>query len=240
MSELLSKLQNSQKVKLLLSLNNIVEKYPDQDTESLTKEALRHLLENASTSISDDEILQGLTKKIYLNKNINTFIKRKVEQSNSAKPKIKCRRRNKELSAQEKRALHIRRRRPEEVSYSDAITLWQHWCAYVERMEWHQDRDGFNAQLNRADMNGVLLNIIRAKNPSHVGMKGVVVMDRKCTFTIVTEKSGTKIIPKAGCVFEIFWTKPDEKKIQLFGKYFCIRPEERATRRVRLIMVPIL
>ncbi|KAL1460984.1 hypothetical protein WDU94_012918, partial [Cyamophila willieti] len=176
MTELLGKLHNSQKVKLLLSLNNIIEKYPDQDTESLTKQALRHLLEDASSSISEDEILQGLTKKIFLNKNINTFTKRKLNQSNLVKRKTKCGRRNKELSAQEKRALHIRRQRPEKVSYSDAITLWQHWCSYIEHMEWHQDRDGFNAQLNRTDMNGVLLSIVRAKNPSHVGMKGGVVV----------------------------------------------------------------
>ncbi|KAI5706978.1 hypothetical protein M8J75_013074 [Diaphorina citri] len=239
-NELFAKLLNSQKVKQLLALNNIVDKHPDQETGDLAKQIVLHLLQNASTNLSEDDILQGMSKKIFLSKSLNTYNQRKLNRSNPVKTKPKRLKQNKELSAKEKRALHLRTRHIESVTYSDALTLWRHWCSYIQRMDWHEDKDGFNAQLNKTDMNGVLLSIVRAKNPSLVGMKGVVVMDRKCTFTIVTEANSTKIIPKANCVFDIFWIKPDEKKIQLFGKYMCIRPEERATRRVRSIMVPVL
>lgn len=58
----MSKLHNSQKLKLLLSLNNIVDKHPDRETASLTKQIVSHLLENATTTMNEDVILDGLTK----------------------------------------------------------------------------------------------------------------------------------------------------------------------------------
>lgn len=233
--DLLNRLYNSAHVRELLHMNKLLEKYPDGKTFNSVKNTVKHFLK--STTL-EKEITEGLSKKIYLNKDLNTFRKKKQEKT-SSEP-CKGMKRNRELSGKEKRQLKLGRRNIRNVSYADALLIHKHWCSYIEGMDLSNDPEAFYLQLSKCDMNGVMLRIVQAKNPSLVGVTGVVIVDRKFTFTVVDSTSAVKVIPKVGCVFEIFWQKSDDKKIHLFGKYMCIRPEERAVRKIRTIMIPVL
>ena len=68
------------------------------------------------------------------------------------------------------------------------------------------------------------LQVTQAKNKNLVGLKGMVINETKKTFTVKTNNSEEKQIPKKECVFMI-----NGKEIK--GSDIDFRPEERIKNR---------
>ncbi|GAA5870762.1 hypothetical protein JCM8547_001702 [Rhodosporidiobolus lusitaniae] len=98
-------------------------------------------------------------------------------------------------------------------------------------------------KLVKAEFVGCLLSIKRAKNPSLVGLSGIVLQETQGTFKIVTPKSSIKVLPKQGSVFSI--TLPldppssaspasassRELTFDLFGDSFAYRAADRVGKK---------
>ncbi|CDR39458.1 RHTO0S04e05336g1_1 [Rhodotorula toruloides] len=94
-------------------------------------------------------------------------------------------------------------------------------------------------KLIKAEFVGCLLSVKRAKNPSLVGIKGIVLQETQGTFKVVTPKSQIKVLPKQGTVLTLVLpfapqpseTHPRELSFDLYGDAFAYRPADRVGKK---------
>ncbi|GAA6015858.1 hypothetical protein JCM10207_008820 [Rhodosporidiobolus poonsookiae] len=93
-------------------------------------------------------------------------------------------------------------------------------------------------KLVKAEFVGCSLSVKRAKNPSLVGLKGIVLQETQGTFKIVTPKSDIKVLAKPGSVFNLVLplagttpTSTRELSFDLFGDAFAYRPADRVGKK---------
>ena len=69
-----------------------------------------------------------------------------------------------------------------------------------------------------ADYHGAMLEVVKSRQPRHIGAKGIVIMDAANTFTIIDESNKLRRIPKAGTDFRLLggW----DKEVTLHGTGF--------------------
>ena len=104
-----------------------------------------------------------------------------------------------------------------------------------------------------ADYHGALVEVVRSRCVSRVGLKGIVVKDTKFTFEVVMEQGvGLRVVPKEHTVFR--FEVPFEKGeggvkvegvrkplvFEIHGSQFENRPPERANRKVKAHFDPDL
>lgn len=82
----------------------------------------------------------------------------------------------------------------------------------------------------KADFHGAFLSVVEAINPSLVGHSGIVVMERKNSFLIVTKKNRMVAIPKKGSVFV---TKVCGAVMHLYGTALRFRGTDRAVHKFK-------
>ncbi|GAA6028502.1 hypothetical protein JCM8097_007250 [Rhodosporidiobolus ruineniae] len=96
-------------------------------------------------------------------------------------------------------------------------------------------------KLVKAEFVGCLLSVKRAKNPSLVGLKGIVLQETQGMFKVVTPKSDIKVIAKQGSVFTLTLplrpsssspaTASQELTFDLYGDSFAYRPADRVGKK---------
>ncbi|GAA5883131.1 hypothetical protein JCM3774_005328 [Rhodotorula dairenensis] len=94
-------------------------------------------------------------------------------------------------------------------------------------------------KLIKAEFVGCMLSVKRAKNPSLVGLSGVVLQETQGTFKVVTPKSQIKILPKLGTVFTLVLplepipqtNEGRELSFDLYGDSFAYRPADRVGKK---------
>ncbi|XP_055531576.1 ribonuclease P protein subunit p29 [Wyeomyia smithii] len=127
------------------------------------------------------------------------------------------------------------------ISYRQIVPLHRLWCGYVARFldkeklpsATDPQYNQFVLDLLKADFHGAKMTIDRAKNPSLVGIKGIVVLETKGTFKIVSKDNKLRTIPKNDSVFKIHWNNVD---ITVFGKHLYYRPAERSVRKLKTFL----
>ncbi len=83
----------------------------------------------------------------------------------------------------------------------------------------------------RVEFIGLRVEIIEAKNPSLVGLKGKIIDETKNTITIETKDKETKKIIKNQVTFK---TKIKEKTFIIKGEVLQGRPEDRLKKKIRI------
>uniref|UniRef100_A0A2M4AZ71 Ribonuclease P protein subunit p29 n=1 Tax=Anopheles triannulatus TaxID=58253 RepID=A0A2M4AZ71_9DIPT len=149
------------------------------------------------------------------------------------------------LSRREVKELGLYALPSDTVQYKDAVPLHRLWCGYFSKFfQSHGTPDvtdsSYNmivASLLKADYHGAKVTVVRSKQPSVVGMKGIVVLDTKGTFKIVSKDNRLRTIPKNDSVFEI---QSKENVVTLFGKHLNARPAERSVRKIKVFSLPDL
>ncbi|SCV70424.1 BQ2448_1818 [Microbotryum intermedium] len=97
-----------------------------------------------------------------------------------------------------------------------------------------------HSKLVKAEFVGSILAVKRAKNPSLVGINGIVLQETQGTFKLVTATSQIKLVPKQGSVFNITLplaakddsdTSSQKLSFDLFGDQFAYRSAERVGKK---------
>ncbi|GJN90275.1 hypothetical protein Rhopal_003277-T1 [Rhodotorula paludigena] len=95
-----------------------------------------------------------------------------------------------------------------------------------------------HTKLVKAEFVGCLLSVKRAKNPSLVGLKGIVLQETQGTFKLVTPQSQVKVVAKQGTVFNIVLplfsaapASPRDLSLDLYGDSFAYRPADRVNKK---------
>ncbi|GAA5821152.1 hypothetical protein JCM3770_005694 [Rhodotorula araucariae] len=111
--------------------------------------------------------------------------------------------------------------------------------ATPQSREQHINVVNLHTKMVKADFTGCLLSVKRAKNPSLVGLKGIVLQETQGTFKLVTLKSQIKVVAKQASVFNIVLplapvgssTAARELSFDLFGDSFAYRPVDRVGKK---------
>ena len=160
----------------------------------------------------------------------------------------------KPLSAKQKRALCIYEIPKEQQKFAIYEPLHRMWCGYIREIlgldggkRTYVDALSGGPILVSADYHGALVEVVRSRCVSRVGLKGIVVKDTKFTFEIVTEKNEVKTVPKEHTVFRFEvpfdieeraeGEKGQERKPLLFeihGSQFESRAPDRANKKFKL------
>ena len=185
----------------------------------------------------------------------NARSKRQYERLQEAKKQRKSKKPT-PLSAKQKRALSIYEIPKEQQKYAIYEPLHRMWCGYMREIlelgegKWNYvNATGAGPVLVSADYHGALLEVVRSRCGSRVGLKGIVVKDTKFTFEIVTAKDELKIMPKEHTVFRFevpLEVKEDGKEalkplvFEIHGSQFETRAPDRANKKFRAHFDPDL
>ncbi len=168
------------------------------------------------------------------------------------------------LSARQKRALCIYEIPANERKYAIYEPLHRMWLGYIREI---LGLDASTARgygsyvvpksagplLASADYHGAMLEVVRSRCVSRVGLKGIVVKDTKFTFEMITKRNELKVVPKEHTIFRFKiplaedeveqGAMPTDKQpsslvFELHGTAFENRAPERATKKVKLHLPP--
>jgi ribonuclease P protein subunit POP4 len=164
-------------------------------------------------------------------------MKKQRAQQKSNKPKP--------LSAKQKRSLSIYDIPKDQQKYAIYEPLHKMWCAYMREIlgltdgkRVHVEAQDAGPFLVSADYHGAMMEIVRSRCTSRVGVTGIVVKDTRFTFEIVTKENVVKTCPKEHTVFRLKLPLEDEGKrpleFEIMGSMFEQRPQDRANKKYRL------
>lgn len=230
----------------------------DHVAETLLKRA--HSPETAET-ILRERVKQRplLLRPTSPDPNLNARSKRQYERLEKAKARRKSNK-PKPLSAKQKRTLCIYEIPKEQQKYAIYEPLHRMWCGYMRDIlglgdgkKTFVDAVSAGPMLVSADYHGALVEVVRSRCVSRVGLKGIVVKDTKFTFELVTEKDVLKNVPKEHTVFRFELpfedqvaegksTQAERKPLvfEIHGNQFESRAPDRANKKFRLHLDPDL
>ncbi|KAK4121630.1 RNase P/MRP, p29 subunit [Parathielavia appendiculata] len=170
--------------------------------------------------------------------------KKKQHRKKTLKPKP--------LSANERRRLGLYDVPRQGQKYALFEPLHQLWLGYILEIlggEVYTGGEGAAAKLASADFHGALVEVVRSRCVSRVGIKGIVVKDSKFAFEVVTRRNQLKLVPKEGTVFQFEVPVPvktagdggeegseeqtSSMVFRIHGEQFQFRSADRASRKFR-------
>jgi ribonuclease P protein subunit POP4 len=212
-----------------------------------------------SPSTAATHFTERVTKRpLYVRATSPTPSARALRRRTLNDTKEKSRRRSKlkprPLSAAKKRALGLLEIPKRQQKYAIYEGLHWLWVGYMrEILALDGDRACVTAQsggqmLASADFHGAVLEVVRSRCVSRVGLKGIVVRDTKFTFDIITKENTMKSIPKEHTVFRVeipLPTKEGEETpkplvFDILGEQFQARAPDRANKKFRMHYQPDL
>ncbi|XP_062715134.1 ribonuclease P protein subunit p29 [Aedes albopictus] len=125
------------------------------------------------------------------------------------------------------------------IRYQQVVPLHRLWCGYMARYLGKEKLPDviesqytqFALDILKADYHGAKISVVRTKNPSLVGIRGIVILETKGTFKVVSKDNKVRTVPKADSVFQIHWKNVD---VTVFGKQLNSRPAERSVKKVKM------
>ncbi|XP_062622222.1 ribonuclease P protein subunit p29-like [Saccostrea cucullata] len=149
----------------------------------------------------------------------------------------------KPLPVSKKRSLTSRARRklklfdlPKEgQKFETYLPMHELWKDYMRQTLGLTDKNKSFDQHNcenilKGDFHGCFLTVSKSCCPSYIGATGLVIMETKNTFKIITKQNQVKCIPKRNSVFMF---EIDGHYITLYGNNFCCHPVLRSTHKFK-------
>lgn len=222
-----------------------------QPAEHIAEDLLKraHGTENAETIFRDKVKLRPLhLRPSSPDPTLNARAKRQYDRVQKAKAQRKSNQRKsnkpKPLSAKQKRALCIYDIPKEQRKYAIHEPLHNLWCGYMREILGVKDgkrqanANGAGPFLVSADYHGAMMEVVRSRCVSRVGLKGIVVKDTKFTFEVITHKNELKTVPKEQTVFRFEVPFEEEGKrplvFEIHGNQFETRAPERANKKFKM------
>lgn len=159
------------------------------------------------------------------------------KQVSKKKPKIK----SSTLTRKERKKLGLYNIPTKSLKYDDLLDLHKLWKGYIkEQLNLNENSkipdisdikyDNFSKLLVKTDLHGAKINVIKSHCPSYIGLNGIIILDTKNTFKIVSKDNKTRTIPKSDCIFSITY---GNLEFIIFGKHITIRPAERSVKKIK-------
>lgn len=128
-------------------------------------------------------------------------------------------------------------------TYEPLNQLWLGYAREILGNDIFTGGPGAATKLASAELHGALAEVVRSRCPGRVGIKGIVVCDRKFVMEMITRKRGLKVVPKEGTTFRIE-VPPDDVPPQqgqdkppfafdVLGDQLMLRSADRANRKFK-------
>ncbi|KAA8916595.1 hypothetical protein TRICI_001221 [Trichomonascus ciferrii] len=114
-------------------------------------------------------------------------------------------------------------------SFEGLNTLWKGYMA--DLLSGTSNAQVIAGKLASADYHGADLTVVEARNPSLVGINGIVVWEARTGFVMVCRDNKLRIVEKRGARFDVN-ALPD-KKFEIIGSRFLYRTAERSGRKFK-------
>lgn len=170
--------------------------------------------------------------------------RRKIRDGKKARGKA----RPKPLSSRERRKLglyDIPKQGQKYDIYKPLYDLWQGYAREILGGDLYRGGTEAAAKLASAELHGAQAEVVRSRCSGRVGIKGIIVRDRKFVIEIITEKNKLKMVPKEGTTFRIEVnaahggnSKPFA--FEVLGDKFMHRSADRANRKFKQHFLPNL
>uniref|UniRef100_V9L4Q2 Ribonuclease P protein subunit p29 n=1 Tax=Callorhinchus milii TaxID=7868 RepID=V9L4Q2_CALMI len=149
--------------------------------------------------------------------------------------KHKKKRKNKCLSAKERREMKIFDLKPDQHRYDLFLPLNGLWKQYIRSLCNGLKPDVqpylIQTKLLKADLHGAIVTVVKSKCPSYVGTTGIILQELKHVFKIITMENKLKVIPKMNSVFSV---EIDRFVSYIYGSKFQLRAGERSARKFKV------
>ncbi|CAP20594.1 Protein CBG23842 [Caenorhabditis briggsae] len=119
--------------------------------------------------------------------------------------------------------------------FADIVPMNSDWQKYFrERLSNHFASSKIEKTILKADYHGALLTVWMAENSTQIGISGIVVLETRHTFQMVTQDDRFVVIPKKGSVFRFIL---GDRLFSLFGDGMRTRPAWRGKKpRVKRVI----
>ena len=125
--------------------------------------------------------------------------------------------------------------------YAPLNNLWQGYAQEILGSDVFRGGPNAAAKLASAELQGAFAEVVKCTCPSRVGIKGIIVRDRKYVLEVVMERNGLKTIPKEGTTFRIKVESPDASDMEksepfifdVLGDQLMLRSADRANRKFK-------
>ncbi|VDO99283.1 unnamed protein product [Soboliphyme baturini] len=111
------------------------------------------------------------------------------------------------------------------LQYAQMLPLHELWQGYMGAL-----RRAPKSCYLKADYHGCLMRVSHARNATQIGISGMVIMETRLTFMILTKKNRVVTIPKAGSVFQFLF---DDKLFTVIGDNFFGTAAGRVQRKFK-------
>eukprot|EP00898_Chlorokybus_atmophyticus_P004544 jgi/Chlat1/5090/Chrsp33S05018 len=109
--------------------------------------------------------------------------------------------------------------------YQPLQAIWEEYAQ--DLLQGCSDESALLSRLMVMDRHGAVLRLTHARQPTYVGLEGIVVMETACTFRLVTKHNKLQVVPKQGAVFEM---QVGLRTVVLYGKQLLQAPRGAAKR----------
>lgn len=131
------------------------------------------------------------------------------------------------------------------LKYKEYLPLNELWNSYMEQQfgscdlktlqlkfnPGHSQYDITSALIHKSDFHGAKVKVKHSKCASLVGIKGIILIDSKGTFQIISKDNILRVIPKSDSIFEVKWKSA--VRFTVFGRHLCYRTADRSTKKVK-------
>jgi len=190
-------------------------------------DALKKFLESSipAKRFTQSNLLDDLKYKIHYLDNIE----QRHKFNKSAKKK-------RTLTSAEKKKNELLKLKRDGQKFDDYLPLYHLWQDYMRdllqlkeiNISTGSHKQIAEQKLLKADFHGGLLKVTASKQPSVVGLQGIVAMETKMTFHVVTSDDKLKIIPKKSTNFTM---EVDGHVFTIYGNQMMIKACMRAKRK---------
>ncbi|XP_022342004.2 ribonuclease P protein subunit p29-like isoform X2 [Crassostrea virginica] len=141
----------------------------------------------------------------------------------------------KSLTSRERRKLKLFDIPKEGHKFETYLPMHELWKEYMRETLGLTDKtktfDQYNCEsILKADFHGCFLTVSKSCCPSYIATTGIVIMETKNTFKIITKQNQVKCIPKRNSVFMF---EIDGHYLTLYGNNFCCQPVLRSTHKFK-------
>lgn len=198
---------------------------PDQVLNNLIDNTIYDKLNIAS--LNDNMDIETIIKPLFPNDKVytNEFIPDKVFiLEKFIKPKVKKEKHPKKTNFTKSLIKTLKQSSLTYDSIKHMTVLWEEYIASLMNNATNPDIIG--DKFLKADLHGALIEVISATNKNTIGIKGILLLETKKTFNLISHDNSLKTILKQGTIFKINLPYGNIC-INLIGNNFIFKSSER-------------
>jgi ribonuclease P protein subunit POP4 len=91
-------------------------------------------------------------------------------------------------------------------------------------------QDAIGPRILKADLHGAYIRVQDSRSPTHIGLSGIILMELRNAFKVISKTNRVLLLPKAGSVFVL---RTCGFLVTLYGSQLCQRSVDRSVAKFK-------